>query len=93
MPASATASPARAWTSSALTGPGAGDDTGVVLGVAVQVRRARARRQAVTPLPVSTAAERERGGARVQGGMAQLLVAGIQHAAGNMSLAGIRARG
>jgi len=38
-------------------------------------------------------AERERGGACVQGGMAQLLVAGIQPAAGNMSLAGIRARG
>ena len=36
--------------------------------------------------------ERERGGACVQGGMTQLLVAGIQPAAGNMSLAGIRAR-
>jgi hypothetical protein len=29
----------------------------------------------------------------VQGGMAQLLVAGVQHAAGNTGLAGIRARG
>jgi len=38
-------------------------------------------------------AERERGGARVQGGMAQLLVTGVEAAAGNMSLAGIRARG
>ena len=37
--------------------------------------------------------ERERGGARVQGGMTQLLVAGVQPAAGNMGLAGIRARG
>ena len=38
-------------------------------------------------------AERERARACVQGGMTQLLVAGIQPAAGNMSLAGIRARG
>ena len=38
-------------------------------------------------------AERERGGARVQGGMTQLLVAGVEAAAGNMGLAGIRARG
>ena len=37
--------------------------------------------------------ERERARACVQGGMTQLLVAGVQHAAGNMSLAGIRARG
>ena len=36
-------------------------------------------------------AERERGGARVQGGMAQLLVAGVQHAAGGTVLAGIQA--
>jgi hypothetical protein len=36
-------------------------------------------------------AERERLGARVQGGMAQLLVAGIQPAAGGGDLAGIRA--
>jgi hypothetical protein len=28
----------------------------------------------------------------VQGGMTQLLVAGVQHAAGSMSLAGIRTR-
>src|SRR5258708_1267260 len=35
--------------------------------------------------------ERERLGARVQRGMAQLLVAGIQPAAGNTVLAGIRA--
>jgi hypothetical protein len=38
-------------------------------------------------------AERERARAFVQGSMTQLLVAGIQPAAGNMSLAGIRARG
>ena len=38
-------------------------------------------------------AERERARACVQGGMTQLLVAGVQPAAGNMSLAGIRARG
>ena len=35
--------------------------------------------------------ERERGRAGVQGSMTQLLVAGVQPAAGNMSLAGIRA--
>ena len=34
--------------------------------------------------------ERERLGARVQGGMTQLLVAGVQPAAGNAILAGIR---
>ena len=34
--------------------------------------------------------ERERLGARVQRGMTQLLVAGVQPAAGNASLAGIR---
>jgi len=61
VPASATASPARAWTSSVATGPGswpggraAGEDAGVVLLVAAQVRWARARRQAVTPLLMST---------------------------------------
>jgi hypothetical protein len=37
-------------------------------------------------------AERERARVRVQGGMTQLLVAGVQPAAGNTSLAGIRAR-
>ena len=36
-------------------------------------------------------AERERLGARVQGGMAQFLVAGVQPAAGGTGLAGIRA--
>ena len=36
--------------------------------------------------------ERERAGACVQGGMTQLLVAGVQPAAGNTSLAGIPAR-
>jgi hypothetical protein len=36
-------------------------------------------------------AERERLAARVQGGMAELLVAGVQPAAGNAGLAGIRA--
>jgi hypothetical protein len=35
--------------------------------------------------------ERERLGARVQGGMAELLVAGVQHAAGGAVLAGIQA--
>ena len=35
--------------------------------------------------------ERERLGARVQGGMAQLLVAGVQPAAGGAVLAGIQA--
>src|SRR6266567_8568187 len=35
--------------------------------------------------------ERERLGARVQGGMAELLVAGVQHAAGGTVLAGIQA--
>ena len=34
--------------------------------------------------------ERERARACVQGGMTQLLVAGVQPAAGSMSLAGIR---
>ncbi len=38
-------------------------------------------------------AKRERGGACVQGGMAQFLVAGVEPAAGCMSLAGIRAGG
>ena len=37
-------------------------------------------------------AERERGRACVQGGMTQLLVAGVQPAAGSGDLAGIRAR-
>ncbi|HEX4830184.1 MAG TPA: hypothetical protein VH478_03715 [Trebonia sp.] len=37
-------------------------------------------------------AERERLAPRVQGGMAELLVAGVQPAAGNRGLAGIRAR-
>jgi hypothetical protein len=36
-------------------------------------------------------AEAERLAARVQGGMAELLVAGVQPAAGNAGLAGIRA--
>ena len=35
-------------------GRAAGDDAGVVLRVAAQVRRVTARRQAMTPLPVST---------------------------------------
>ena len=49
-----------------------------------EVRRARARRQAVTPLPVSTPSPSGNAlGACVQGGMTQLLVAGIQPAAGN----------
>ena len=42
--------------SSVVTGPdgwAAGDDAGVVLEVDAQVRRARARRHAVTPLLVS----------------------------------------
>jgi hypothetical protein len=37
-------------------------------------------------------AEAERGRAGVQGGMTQLLVAGVQPAAGSGDLAGIRAR-
>jgi hypothetical protein len=37
-------------------------------------------------------AERERRGACVQGSMTQLLVAGVEPAAGNTGLAGIRAR-
>ena len=37
--------------------------------------------------------ERERARACVQGGMTELLVAGVQPAGGNVSLAGIRARG
>jgi len=39
-----------------------------------------------------TEAERERARACVQGGMTQLLIAGVQPATGNTSLAGIRAR-
>jgi hypothetical protein len=46
-----------------------------------------------TPAGEDTEAERERGRAGVQGGMTQLLVAGVEPAAGNTSLAGIRARG
>jgi hypothetical protein len=38
-------------------------------------------------------AQRERGRAGVQGGMTQLLVAGVEPAAGNTSLAGIGVRG
>jgi hypothetical protein len=37
--------------------------------------------------------EWERGRAGVQGGVTQLLVAGVERAAGNTSLTGIRARG
>jgi len=37
-------------------------------------------------------AERERGRAGVQGGVTQLLVAGVEPSAGNTSLAGIRTR-
>jgi len=56
------------------------------------VRPARACRQAVTPLAGEHAeAERERLGARVQRGMTQLLVAGVQPAAGSTVLAGIQA--
>jgi hypothetical protein len=52
-------SPARASASSVTAGPGsggraAGDDAGVVLEVAAQVRWARVRRQAVTPLLMRT---------------------------------------
>ena len=61
VPARATASPARAWTSSVVTGPGsgpggrvAGAEGRVVLVAGALVRWARARRHAVTPLPVST---------------------------------------
>ena len=55
-------------------------------------RPARACRHAVTPLAGQHAEpERERLRACVQGGMTQLLVAGVQPAAGNVVLAGIRA--
>ena len=63
VPASAAASPARAWMSSVVTGrrqglrPGCGRGSGGVCGLpgrAAGARWARARRQAVTPLPVST---------------------------------------
>ena len=52
-----TASPARTWTRSVATGPSsgiAGDDVRVVLEMVTQVRWPRARRQAVTPLPMRT---------------------------------------
>jgi len=64
VPASATASPASAWMSPVVTGSGstacgraaaaAPADVWVLSGRAAGVRRARARRQAVTPWPVST---------------------------------------
>ena len=44
-------------------------------------------------VPVGGVAGEPDGGACVQGGMTQLLVAGVEPAAGNMSLAGIGARG
>ena len=84
--------------SSAATGAGslpawAGTAAGRAGGAGCgMVRLARARCQAVTPLPVSTPSPSgNASGACVQGGMAQLLVAGVQPAAGGGDLAGIRA--
>src|SRR5271165_5299156 len=78
VPASATA--ARALMSSAATGTGSPlAGAGCVPGG----RKAGAGQHAEP--------ERERLGARVQGGMTQLLVAGVQHAAGGTVLAGIQA--
>ena len=64
VPASATASPARAWMSSVAAGSGQGAGACAVrapapagagvCGAGLLARWARARRQAVTPLPVST---------------------------------------
>ena len=94
MPASATA--ARALISSAATGAGsrpawpgtaARGAGGAGCGT---VRLARARCQAVTPLPASTPKPSGNACARVQRGMPQVLVAGIQPAGGG-DLAGIRA--
>ena len=100
VPASATA--ARALMSSAATGTGSPlAGAGCVPG-GRKGRRRRARsggRQAGQGVPPGGDAaagehaepERERLGARVQGGMTQLLVAGIQPAAGGGDLASIRA--
>ena len=98
VPASATA--ARALMSSAATGPGAR----LAGPAACRAAGGRCRRglpggQAGQGMPPGGDAlagqhaepERERLGARVQGGMAQLLVAGVQHAAGGTVLAGIQA--
>ena len=65
MPASAIASPARAWMSSVAAGPGKGADVceirapglsgaSGVCAPELLARWARTRRQAMTPLPVST---------------------------------------
>ena len=88
--------------SSAATGAGSpaawagwvpgGWQAGAAVPALAGVRPARACRQAVTPLAGEHAeAERERLGARVQRGMAQLLVAGGAPAAGSTGLAGIQA--
>ena len=90
-PASATA--ASALISSAATGAGiwAGRAAGAARPVAAGARPARACRQAVTPLLASTPSPSGNACARVQGGMAELLVAGVQPAAGGTVLAGIQA--
>ena len=96
MPASATA--ARALISSAATGAGslpAWPGTAARRGRRCWLRDGQAG-QGTLPGGDALAGqhaepERERLGARVQGGMAQLLVAGIEPAAGGGDLAGIRA--
>ena len=72
--------------------PGAGRAAGGGAAGWRAARPARACRQAVTPPPVSTPSPSGNASrARVQGGMAQLLVAGVQPAAGGAVLAGIQA--
>ena len=104
MPASATASPARAWMSSVAAGPAQGAGGRAAgrwrsAGFAGCAGRRRGQvGQGAPPGGDALAGEhaepeRERARACVQGGMTQLLVAGVQPAAGNTSLAGIRARG
>ena len=67
-------------------------DAGAAGGVAAGIRSARARRHVVTPFAGEHAkAEGERFGACVQGGVTQLLVAGIAPGTGGGDLAGIRA--
>ena len=98
VPASATASPARAWTSSVVTGSGSGSGGRCWCSCGAGGGGAGQAGQGAPPGGDALAgehaeAERERARACVQGGLTQLLVAGVQPAAGNMSLAGIRARG
>ena len=93
MPASATASPARAWTSSVVTGSGSGPGVRAVRAprAVAGVSGAACGGQVGQGAPPGGDAlagehaepERERARACVQGGMTQLLVAGVQPAAGN----------